>query len=255
VVCDHAPGQKKLVSIAIGLITKPRAMFLDEPTTGLDSTAAHFVVEHIKAVAKTGVTVIMTIHQPSSEVFSMIDDVILLDSTGNLAFSGPIPLGIGYFAQAGFATDDLENPADKFVEAASSLPDGYPTWAACYDANPAKRAAAAVMAESRATSGHGAAAQYGQPSELARFGLLVHKLSLQYWRTPGAYFYRLITTVVFGFFAGSLYLNLEAKTENLTEITGCIFFGLWCSLYLPMGNIPVFLEDRYDAVNNYASGR
>jgi ABC-type multidrug transport system ATPase subunit len=250
-----AEGQKKLVSIAIGLVTKPRALFLDEPTTGLDSTAAHFVVEHIKAVAETGVTVIMTIHQPSSEVFAMVDDIILLDSTGNLAFSGPIPLGVDYFAQAGYVTDAHVNPADKFLEAASSTPVGYATWAACYDANPVKREAAKVLEESRATGGGGAHAQFGQPSESSRFVLLIKKLSLQYWRTPGAYFYRLITIILFGFFAGSLYSDLKPETESLTEITGCIFFGLWCSLYLTMGNIPVFLEDRYDAVNNYASGR
>jgi ABC-type multidrug transport system ATPase subunit len=254
-ISQIAQGQKKLVSIAIGLITKPRALFLDEPTTGLDSTAAHFVVEHVKAVAETGVTVIMTIHQPSSEVFAMLDDIILLDSTGNLAFSGPIGLGIGYFSQAGYATKVEVNPADKFLEAVSSTPAGYDTWSACYDANPAKRMAADVLKESRAASSGRAAVQFAQPSEFSRLILLVRKLSLQYWRTPGAYFYRLITITMFGLFAGSLYFDLKPETASVTEVTGCIFFGLWCSLYLTMGNIPIFLRHRYDAVNNYASGR
>jgi ATP-binding cassette, subfamily G (WHITE), member 2, SNQ2 len=48
-------------------------LYLDEPTTGLDSAAAHTVVEYITKVAqKTGVIVVMTIHQPSGQVFNML---------------------------------------------------------------------------------------------------------------------------------------------------------------------------------------
>ena len=57
----------------IGLVGEATVLYLDEPTTGLDSAAAHTVVEHITRVAqKTGVMVVMTIHQPSGQVFNMI---------------------------------------------------------------------------------------------------------------------------------------------------------------------------------------
>jgi ABC-type multidrug transport system ATPase subunit len=198
---DIAEGQKKLVSVALGLVTKPRALFLDEPTTGLDSTAAHFVVEHIKAVAETGVTVIMTIHQPSAEVFAMLDDIILLDPGGNLAFAGPIPRAIGYFDQAGYPTSADVNPADTFLNAVSNVPLTHqqPTWKDFYNVNPAKQLAAEMLEDSLAQS-ESAPEHLQQPSEFHRFTLLVQKLSLQYWRTPGAYFYRLIVITLFGFF-------------------------------------------------------
>jgi hypothetical protein len=102
----------------------------------------------------------------------------------------------------------------------------------------------------------------GNRPESSRFVLLIKKLSLQYWRTPGAYFYRLIAIILFGFFAGSLYTDLKPKTESLTEITGCIFFSLFL-LALPhdgqhSGDTPHPPPRElalHHAVNNYASGR
>jgi ABC-type branched-subunit amino acid transport system ATPase component len=63
----------------IGLVGEATVLYLDEPTTGLDSAAAHTVVEYITQVAqKTGVIVVMTIHQPSGQVFNMLQVLLPL---------------------------------------------------------------------------------------------------------------------------------------------------------------------------------
>lgn len=62
-------GERKRTSIGIELITDPSIIFLDEPTTGLDSTTALQVVQLLRNLANEGRTVVSTIHQPSSEVF------------------------------------------------------------------------------------------------------------------------------------------------------------------------------------------
>jgi ABC-type multidrug transport system ATPase subunit len=59
-------GERKRTSIGVELITNPSIIFLDEPTTGLDSTTALQVILLLKTLAKQGKTVISTIHQPSS---------------------------------------------------------------------------------------------------------------------------------------------------------------------------------------------
>jgi ATP-binding cassette subfamily G (WHITE) protein 2 len=197
----------------------------------------------------------LTIHQPSADVFDMMDDIILLDSTGALAFTGPISAAIGFFEAAGFPTSEDQNPADVFLDAVSSSPKTQASWQVAYDNSPAKKQSAAVLQTSIEAGDQAVVAEYPTPSEGARFKYLTKRISVQYWRTPGAYMLRLITIILFGFFAGSLYYDLEPTTRSLTEVTGVVFFGLWCSLYLTLGNIPVFLHDRYDAVNNYASGR
>lgn len=80
-------GEKKRLSIAIEILTKPRLLFLDEPTSGLDSAAAFFVVQTLRYIARDGRTVISSIHQPSSEVFALFDDLVLL-SGGQTVYSG-----------------------------------------------------------------------------------------------------------------------------------------------------------------------
>lgn len=80
-------GEKKRLSIALEILTKPRLLFLDEPTSGLDSAAAFFVVQILRYIAQDGRTVISSIHQPSSEVFALFDDLVLL-SGGQTVYSG-----------------------------------------------------------------------------------------------------------------------------------------------------------------------
>ena len=66
-----AGGQLKLVSIAIGLVSRPKVLFLDEPTTGLDSTAAEAVVSAVKDIASTGKIVYVHFGLDSGHVFFM----------------------------------------------------------------------------------------------------------------------------------------------------------------------------------------
>ena len=79
-------GEKKRLSIALEILTKPCLLFLDEPTTGLDSASAYFVVQTLRNIAHDGKTVISSIHQPSSEVFALFDDLFLLSGGQTIYF-------------------------------------------------------------------------------------------------------------------------------------------------------------------------
>ena len=59
-------GEKKRTSIGLELLINPSIIFLDEPTTGLDSTTSLNLIKFLNKLAKQGRTVISTIHQPSS---------------------------------------------------------------------------------------------------------------------------------------------------------------------------------------------
>lgn len=84
-------GEMKRLSIALEILTRPRILFLDEPTSGLDSAAAFSVVQTLKSIALDGKTVIFSIHQPSSEVFAVFDDLYLL-SGGEAVYFGDAKL-------------------------------------------------------------------------------------------------------------------------------------------------------------------
>ena len=71
-------GEKRRTSIGVELLTNPSIIFLDEPTTGLDSTTALNLMMFLNEVTKNGRTIVSTIHQPSSEIFNQFDELILM---------------------------------------------------------------------------------------------------------------------------------------------------------------------------------
>lgn len=73
-------GQQKRLSIALELVDDPQILFLDEPTSGLDSFSSRQCIELLQTIAKSGKTVICTIHSPSATIFNMFDSVYALSS-------------------------------------------------------------------------------------------------------------------------------------------------------------------------------
>jgi len=108
-------GERKRASIGVELITNPSLIFLDEPTTGLDSTTALKILELLVKLAKSGRNVVSTIHQPNSEIFSRFDNLLLL-VRGNVIYEGPAKDTVGYFASIGYQCPKLTNPADYFMK-------------------------------------------------------------------------------------------------------------------------------------------
>jgi ABC-type multidrug transport system ATPase subunit len=85
-----SPSQLKRVNIGCELVANPAILFLDEPTTGLDSRAAQTVMRVVRRIARSGRSVICTIHQPSAELFYLFDRLVLLASGGHQIFFGDL---------------------------------------------------------------------------------------------------------------------------------------------------------------------
>jgi ABC-2 type transport system ATP-binding protein len=81
-------GQKQRFSIATTLINKPRIIFLDEPTTGLDPQARRNLWELIKNIRASGTTVIITTHY-MDEAEVLCDRVAIIDSGKIIALNTP----------------------------------------------------------------------------------------------------------------------------------------------------------------------
>ena len=98
-------------------------VFLDEPTSGLDSFSAIQVCQVLKKVANAGASVLFTIHQPSSEIFSSFDHLILLHK-GRVMYQGPVKTVPEFFAACGHPCPHVYNPADWVVNVAQKYPIG-----------------------------------------------------------------------------------------------------------------------------------
>jgi ABC-2 type transport system ATP-binding protein len=81
-------GQKQRFSIATTLINKPRIIFLDEPTTGLDPQARRNLWDLIKDIRDKGTTVIITTHY-MDEAEILCDRVAIIDSGRIIALDSP----------------------------------------------------------------------------------------------------------------------------------------------------------------------
>lgn len=108
-------GERKRTSIGVELITDPSLIFLDEPTTGLDSFTASHVMEILLDLAKKNKrTVFSTIHQPNSDCFEIFDRLLLL-ARGKIIYFNEANLAVDYFKSIGYNCPDLTNPADYFM--------------------------------------------------------------------------------------------------------------------------------------------
>jgi ATP-binding cassette subfamily G (WHITE) protein 8 (sterolin 2) len=76
------------------------------------------VIETIKKLSKKQRTVIMSIHQPRYDVFSLVDDVVLL-SRGSVVFSGSSVEMLKHFEKLNFPCPSLTNPADFILDISS----------------------------------------------------------------------------------------------------------------------------------------
>ncbi|XP_076930162.1 ABC transporter G family member 12-like [Bidens hawaiensis] len=113
-------GEKKRLSIALEILTRPTLLFLDEPTSGIDSAAAFFVIQALRNMAReANLTIVSSIHQPSSEVFALFDDLFLL-SGGETVFFGEAKMALKFFSDAGVPCPSRRNPSDHFLRCINS---------------------------------------------------------------------------------------------------------------------------------------
>ncbi|CAF1389700.1 unnamed protein product [Adineta steineri] len=108
-------GQKRRVNIGTELLTNPSVIFLDEPTSGLDSTSAVTLVRILRELALKGKTIVMSIHQPSSQIFHSFDQLILLADAKTI-FMGKPSNALDYFATLGHHAPLQYNPADFIMD-------------------------------------------------------------------------------------------------------------------------------------------
>jgi ABC-type multidrug transport system ATPase subunit len=102
-------GQRKRVSIAMELLTRPNILFLDEPTSGLDPGMEKHVMELLRQLANGDRTVIVVTHSVQS--LHVCDRLLFLAHGGQVAFYGPPQEALGFFDHDNFADvfADLQN--------------------------------------------------------------------------------------------------------------------------------------------------
>jgi ABC-type multidrug transport system ATPase subunit/pSer/pThr/pTyr-binding forkhead associated (FHA) protein len=117
VVGKLSGGQRKRVSVALELLTKPALLFLDEPASGLDPGLERTLMELLRALADAGRTIVVVTH--STESLNLCDRVLFLAPGGRTAYFGPPQLALAYFDRADYQ--------EVFRDLSSGDPDEWST--------------------------------------------------------------------------------------------------------------------------------
>ncbi|GFQ02120.1 pleiotropic drug resistance protein 2 [Phtheirospermum japonicum] len=120
-------GQKKRVTTGEMLAGPAKAFFMDEISTGLDSSTTFQIVKFMRQMVHImDITMVISLLQPAPETFDLFDDVILL-SDGQIVYQGPRENVLEFFQHVGFKCPDRKGVAD-FLQEVTSEKDQEQYW-------------------------------------------------------------------------------------------------------------------------------
>ncbi|XP_065178253.1 protein white-like isoform X1 [Sycon ciliatum] len=257
-------GERKRLSFASEVLTDPPLLFVDEPTSGLDSYMAESVVTTLQNLAQAGRTILTTIHQPASEIYTMFDRVMLL-AEGRTAFLGPCQEAIEHFRSQGHECPPNFNPADFFVHKLAIVPrkedECRQRVKSIADAFEERRDLApeeTYKEESRAANLVGRERE----SWCTQLRVIMKRSWLAFVRDPGLIRVRFIQTIFTALLAGIVYLRMADNQSRVQNAAGIIFFMVTNQVFNPLFSVlqvfplelPLFLRDvqnRMYATNVY----
>ncbi|KYR01479.1 ABC transporter G family protein [Tieghemostelium lacteum] len=250
-------ANRKKVSIGIELASDPKLLFLDEPTSSLDSSDALKVMNCVKRIADSGRTIICTIHQPSQEIFEKFDQLLVLDK-GQTIYFGETGTNsekvLEYFTSQGYQYQPGRNPADFILEiseqhhnsggASHFEPpiDHYKNSSINQEViNRLKNNYSSIVPNGSSIPKY--KSQYSS-SFSTQFYCLLRRCWLNYTRRPQVVLLRFLRSFIPSLVCGTMFLQLDndqAGARNKISMTFLSFlFGGMASI----GKIPLVVEDR-----------
>ena len=114
-------GQRKRISIALELVSRPHILILDEPTSGLDSVTTWQLINTLVELTQQAepLAVVATVHQPSAKLFNLFNSVYVMSSDGQCIYQGMPQNLVSYLKRNGLECPQFHNPSDFMLEVAS----------------------------------------------------------------------------------------------------------------------------------------
>ncbi|KAI5636162.1 ABC transporter domain-containing protein [Phthorimaea operculella] len=233
---DLSGGQKRRLGVALELLSDPSLMFLDEPTTGLDSSASASLITLLNSLARGGRTLIATIHQPSALLFEKIDSVYCL-AAGRTLYRGPRSNLLPALASAGLRCPPYHNPADFLMEVASgeydvdlvkaaqtmrrckpnyaTSDDHVPTIPALPSANDIKPELKSNLEKGKHRKNPSSKFMYNQSGLLRQTWILLYRNYLMTTRNYSLFMYRVACHVAIALVFGYLYFGVGSEGSEV----------------------------------------
>ncbi|XP_050698016.1 protein scarlet-like isoform X4 [Eriocheir sinensis] len=266
-------GERKRLAFATEILTDPPLLFCDEPTTGLDSFNARKMVKIMKDMATRGKTILCTIHQPSSEVFTMFDKLLLL-AEGRVAYMGSSVGALEFLESLGHKCPSTFNPADYYIHTLAVFPghetrsrerirricDNFAVSAYCKDVD-----ITIQYQDNMRISNTECGSSYKEeiffknipekPGWLVQWWWLTWRALLDSYRNPAIHSIRIMQKVLIAFLIGICYTNVTLNQAGIQDIEGVLFIFItentFPSLY---GVLNIFPQEMPLFLREYKNG-
>ncbi|XP_057766257.1 pleiotropic drug resistance protein 1-like [Salvia miltiorrhiza] len=264
-------GEKKRVTIGEMLVGPARALFMDEISTGLDSSTTFEIVNSVKQfVHILRGTAVISLLQPAPETFQLFDDIILL-SDGRIVYQGPRHNVVEFFESLGFRCPHRKGVAD-FLQEVTSRKDQEQYWArrdepyrfvsvdefseAFWSFHVGREIGDHLSVPFDKAKSHPAALtihKYG----LTQIQVLKANISREFLimkRNSPVYIFRMIQLLVMATISSTIFLRTEMEKKTVTDggiYMGALFFTLivvmfngFSDMALSILRLPVFYKQR-----------
>ena len=261
-----------IVSNAAEMLVGPaKAFFMDEISTGLDSSTTFQIVKFMRQMVHINdITMVISLLQPAPETFNLFDDVILL-SDGRIVYQGPRENILEFFEYMGFKCPERKGIAD-FLQEVTSKKDQQQYW---YRKNQPFRY---VSSEDFANAfnsfhvGQRLTADLRVPYDKARThpaALVKEKYGISNWelfracfdrewllmkRSAFVFIFKTTQITIMALIALTVFLRTEMKTGHVNDAAkfwGALFFSLinvmfngMAELAMTVFRLPVFFKQR-----------
>ncbi|KAF5841257.1 P-loop containing nucleoside triphosphate hydrolase protein [Dunaliella salina] len=243
-------GQKRRVSIGCELVTQPAILFLDEPTSGLDAASAFFVMDTVRTLAEKNRTVLTVIHQPSSEVFELFDQLCLL-TRGSTIYFGPAGEALSMFNAAGLPCPNARSPSDHYLHVinedfalgseATKIENNIITLTTHYQ----KHLHASVIKDVEACAQPGPKydASGNQANPMYQALVLSQRMFVNNMRNVGMFWIRLVMYLILCICMGTIFFDLGNSWKETFSRAAMLFFVAGFLTFMSISAFPAFAED------------
>ncbi|KAG8075522.1 hypothetical protein GUJ93_ZPchr0006g42509 [Zizania palustris] len=264
-------GQKKRVTTGEMIVGPTKVLFMDEISTGLDSSTTFQIVKCLQQIVHLGeATILMSLLQPAPETYELFDDIILL-SEGQIVYQGPREYVLEFFESCGFRCPERKGTAD-FLQEVTSKKDQEQYWADKHRpyryisvsefAQRFKRFHVGLQLENHLsvpfdkTRSHQAAVVFSKHS-MSTAKLLKASFDKEWLlikRNSFVYIFKTIQLIIVALIASTVFLRTQMHTRSLDDgfvYIGALLFSLivnmfngFAELSLTITRLPVFYKHR-----------
>ena len=234
---DISGGEQKRLTIALELIDDPAILFLDEPTTGLDSSSSTQCVQLLKKLAQEGKTIICTIHTPSALIFDMFDQIYAL-ADGSCIYQGSSTNLVPFLRDLDLICPETFSPSDFLLEIATNDygPQNHRlTEKIANGSNNAFRKVQEIIVEEDLNlqlPSDMKCASYYSTSFFQQFCHLLKRNFITNCRDKTLSLMRLLINIGVGLCFGTIYFGIGNDASNIFDIQKFIVYSIYHPMFL-----------------------